>query len=458
MDVLAGPDSISSKASRRRSRLAVVSTYDDLCGIAAFTRSLVRTIEGDFDLEVFDLDQFLLRQREGNARRKADAYFRDICLRLREFDFVNLQLEFGTLGATMHDSLRRLRWLCEAAPALCVTFHTVPRQQSIDWWRFWESIRSMQPVAAMDQVGQSLWWRRTAKSIFSILRRTAASKPLRLIVHTSRDRRYLHHVGGFEHVFDHPLSFLRPVDIARVVPKAGRHAFPGLAHLPDNAKLVGAFGFLSRYKGFETAIRALRYLPSDHHLLIFGGVHPNESVIDRPMAPYIGRLIDEIGNERGPSARIREPSTLDLTPEASMAQAIAEDRLSERVHFMGVLPDEQFWVAMASCDAVVLPYLEVGQSSSGAASQAIELGCRTLVSRTQAFLQLGEYFPGHLEFFDIGNHLELANRLRSPAPTKPYAPLRNTATLRQVYLAAHATNLEARPVGEGTAMPAAMRP
>jgi glycosyltransferase involved in cell wall biosynthesis len=43
--------------------------------------------------------------------------------------------------------------------------------------------------------------------------------------------------------------------------------------LPEDAKLIGVFGFLSRYKGFETAIRAMRHLPSDHHLLIFCGVH-----------------------------------------------------------------------------------------------------------------------------------------------------------------------------------------
>jgi glycosyltransferase involved in cell wall biosynthesis len=270
-----------------------------------------------------------------------------------------------------------------------------------------------------------------------------------VIVHTKRDRRYMHHVAGFENVFDHPLSFLRPSDVARICAKAGRASLPGLANVPADAKLVGAFGFLSRYKGFETAIRALRYLPADHHLLIFGGVHPNNFVSQRAISPYIRRLLSEIGTERTP---VEEWSDLDVSPVTAASEALlaqADDSLSGRVHFMGVLPDEQFWTAMATCDVVVLPYIEVGQSSSGPASQAIELGCRTLVSRTRGFLQLGQYFPGRLEFFDVGNHLELAARLRATGPARPYPPQpRGTATLRQVYLAAHAETLGAGGVGD----------
>jgi hypothetical protein len=37
------------------------------------------------------------------------------------------------------------------------------------------------------------------------------------------------------------------------------------------------------------------------------------------------------------------------------------------------------------------------------------------VARTNAFLQFGRYHPDTVEYFDIGNHLELAERIRSPA-------------------------------------------
>ena len=46
--------------------------------------------------------------------------------------------------------------------------------------------------------------------------------------------------------------------------------------LPADAVLIGVFGFLNEYKGIGTAIQALQHLPKNHHLLIFGGVHPQE--------------------------------------------------------------------------------------------------------------------------------------------------------------------------------------
>jgi hypothetical protein len=78
---------------------------------------------------------------------------------------------------------------------------------------------------------------------------------------------------------------------------------------------------------------------------------------------------------------------------------------------MGALDESDFLSGMTICDAVVFPYLEVGQSSSGPISQALELGCRIIASRTHAFLEFAEYHKDAVEFFDIGNHLELAERL-----------------------------------------------
>src|SRR5258708_31916091 len=85
--------------------------------------------------------------------------------------------------------------------------------------------------------------------------------------------------------------------------------------------------------------------------------------------------------------------------------------LSARIHFMGALGEPDFLSGMAICDGGVFPYLEVGQSSSGPISQALELGCRIIASRTHTFLEFAEYHKDRVEFFDIGNHLELAERL-----------------------------------------------
>jgi hypothetical protein len=94
---------------------------------------------------------------------------------------------------------------------------------------------------------------------------------------------------------------------------------------------------------------------------------------------------------------------------------------------------------MAICDVVVLPYLEVGQSASGPISQAIELGCRVIASRTHTFLEFARYHPDTVEFFDIGNHLELADRV---AARRRYTARRDrlaytVETNKAIYLAAN---------------------
>src|SRR4051794_12408463 len=90
---------------------------------------------------------------------------------------------------------------------------------------------------------------------------------------------------------------------------------------------------------------------------------------------------------------------------------------------------------MALCDAVVFPYLEVGQSSSGPISQALELGCRIVASRTHAFLEFAEYHGNAIEFFDIGNHVELAERLMARRQFSPCLglPEFNADTNREIY-------------------------
>lgn len=96
-----------------RPRLAVISTYNDLCGIAGYTRGLEKQLGDVFDVTVFDLDQYLLRATHRRVRRYADRHIQNICREIREFDAVNLQLEHGTLGSIGRDIYRRFCWICE---------------------------------------------------------------------------------------------------------------------------------------------------------------------------------------------------------------------------------------------------------------------------------------------------------------------------------------------------------
>lgn len=431
-------------------KLAIVSTYDELCGIAGYSRALAGYLAEDFEIEVFDLDQFLMRSASRTTVQRADAQVRDICDRLGEFDAVNIQLEYGTLGYAERDILRRFKMLVEAAPHLSVTFHTILPSEPFPG----ERIRRHLTRAKVWKAYATLRDHRQAKSfrsaIYATLREAQKSKPVHVIVHTARDARAMTHFNGFEHVHHHPLAFLTEAEVDRLQNAGARANYPSLVRLPDGAKIIGLFGFVSEYKGIHTALKAMNLLPDSYHLAIFGGLHPGEI---RPpergepaqVHPYVERLlgeshVDETLADALGTARL----SIDLAQGGGRGRIASPRDLRDRVHFMGVQSDDALAAAMGAVDVVALPYFEVGQASSGPMSIAAEMGAPIVASRTQAFMQFDKYNPGRASFFDVGNHLELAQRIRDAveAPVAPGPLTYTTETNRRIYVAANRPDRE----------------
>ena len=408
-----------SKAAPAPCRLAIVSTYDELCGIAGYTRALERQLQTVMDVTVFDLDQYLLRSPHRRVQRMGDDHIRKIAAQLRHFDSVNIQLEHGTLGRAPGRIMKRLSLLARAAPALSVTFHTILSDDPMPWPEIWRHLRRGAPSAAGAVMGDNIRARILSRGVYTLLRRLQRRKPVQIIVHTRRDMRLLRDVYRLRDVHHHPLSFVDQMRAREIRATASRDSFPAIRQLPPNTRLIGTFGFLSAYKGFDTAIRALRELPEDHHLLIFGGIHPQTIRRHEKLAPYIGELLRDARIGQTLLDDLAKAGRAGISVDAMASELLGPhpQNLSRRMHFMGVLNDEDFLSAMAVCDAVVLPYLEVGQSASGPISMALEMGCRVIASRTTAFLQFARYHPDEVEFFDIGNFHELAQRIAAGAPT-----------------------------------------
>ncbi len=442
--VRAPPFAAARHATRRR--LALVSTYSDLCGIAAYSRSLETQLADAFEVTVFDLNQFLLRATHARVRRFADRHIQEICREIREFDAVNLQLEHGTLGRACRDIFRRFTWIARAAPQLSVTFHTVFEAEEFDLRRFFGQILSLNFGKAISLRSEYNRAHLLSAGIATHLRRAQRLKPVAVIVHTRRELWHMRYVHGLRNVYDHPLSFLSEDQADEVRRSASRDKFPLLDRVPSDAKLVGIFGFFGRYKGFDTVIRALHHLPKNYHLLIFGGVHPNEIKRHQPIDPVVSSLfeagyVDTNIADRMRSGAGRGAPTVSVAVDSSMRDLLVghPKDLSQRIHFLGATSDAEFLSGMAVCDTVVFPYLEVGQSSSGPISQALELGCRVIASRTHTFLQFGRYHPDAIEYFDIGNHLELAARILARPQYDPHSRqlAYNVETNKAVYLAAN---------------------
>ena len=91
--------------------------------------------------------------------------------------------------------------------------------------------------------------------------------------------------------------------------------------------------------------------------------------------------------------------------------------------------------AMPSCS----PISKSGNRHRDRFSQALELGCRIIASRTHTFLEFAEYHENAVEFFDIGNHLELAERLLARRQFSPRRglPEINIETNKATYLLAN---------------------
>jgi glycosyltransferase involved in cell wall biosynthesis len=328
---------------------------------------------------------------------------------------------------------RRLAKLVRASKSVSITFHTFKRAEHFP---FWPTVKHFIRGRWGSMIKDLVEWRHDrwiGGKVFSLIRSQMKRKPVSIIVHTSREAEYLKLEHGFSNVFDHPLAFLTEADVAEAQTVSNRSAFPQLAGLPREAKLVGVFGFISPYKGTATAIRALRCLPDDYHLVIFGGIHPNEIKPHVEINSYLDRVLEEM------SGLETESAAVDGAPAAAPT-AFSRKHLdvSGRVHFMGSLNDDDFVRGMCLCHSTVFPYLEVGQTSSGPISIAIELGCRVFAARNHAFMQLAKYHPGRFEFFDIGNHHELADRILHPQVTKSAEPKISYRSNIKVYAAAHA--------------------
>ncbi len=440
--VKAGRFALPPRHGARR-RLAVVSTDDELCGIGAYCRALEKQLSSVFEVTILGLDQWILRDKTRRARKAGDRLIKKICRQLAEFDAVNLQLEHGTLGRATADIYRRFGWILAASPQISVTFHTMPVAE-FDFAAWRKAAGGLKSGIAVRMVGDYLRQTVLSTGILGQLRRCQKKKRVSAIVHTRIDKKRLELLYGIREVYDHPLSFLSEEETEKIRGEAKRERFPILLGLSPETKLVGVFGFFGRYKGFDTVIRALHHLPQSYHLLIFGGIHPNDIRRDEAIHPELKRLfgaayIDATLVEAQKRTDEERALLFSLALDSSSRDLLLRHPkdLSERVHFMGVLPERDFLAGMAICDAVVVPYLEVGQSSSGPLSQSLELGCRVIASRTRTFLQFAHYHKDRIAFFDIGNHLELAERIVAPSRRRLEPLSFNVETNKAVYFAAN---------------------
>lgn len=365
----------------KRKRVLIISTYRTACGIAAFTDTLQSLLSERYAIEIGALDQFLLK----NIDKAGDALIAELVKRAKSVDVVNLQWEPGLLGTSELQRLRRLKTILRATPNLVITAHTVLPKPTVSVVQALQEMRHNGLHSAVRYTAGAV--RHHGRATYRALVEASRSREFQLIVHTRREQRFFRDAIGIRNVHDHPLSYIRK-DWMEKLPDRASGIRSELVSRFGGRKFIGFFGFLSKYKGILTAVEAMRFLPDEYMLLLYGGVHPGEIKRGEVNYGYVEQIINAV-----------DPPYISGAQQGSVV---------DRVQFLGAPSDFNFAAAMMACDINVFPYVEIGQSASGPVSQSVELGKRTIVSNNFMFNELDRYFPGRTERMDVGNYIHLA--------------------------------------------------
>lgn len=280
------------------------TSVGDLCGIAQYTRELVRAL-GEFAEVVVEPIE---------AGRQSDAFYQDQASRLNLADVVHIQHEHSFWGGIMpgHSAFWTMRYLIQKP--VVITAHTTTSLSVL--------LKVRSERRPLHRIAKEVLIRRRG------YRDSVEAAPFvtgRCIVHTDEGRQQLIERGARP-----DCVHLLPAGVPSV-PSAptGGADFRKRFDLGD-ARIVSLFGFISPNKGIELALHALQELGPEVRLVIAGGVR-----------------------------------TADAEPYAERVRAeIAALRLGDRVTITGYLSDEDVAEAMAASDVVAVPHTEATGSYS----------------------------------------------------------------------------------------------
>lgn len=302
----------------RALKLLIVSTFPPKeCGIATFTQDLLEGIvegDGQTDYRVVAIDdptddltyEWAVRQRiqkEEPASLDHAAAYCNAC----GADAVNIQHEYGIWGG--FDGELILRFLDQLNVPVVVTFHSVPLTRS--------SFNRDNRVRLAREIG-----RRAAH----------------VVTFVPDAKEFLTTQCGLPDekvtVIWHGAPTFPPRDEADVKRQLGL----------DGKLVVSTFGLLTRFKGLDYAVRAMRPLAETYPNLVYlllGRPHPAEPA---GFMPELQELVRELG-------------------------------LSDRVRFVDhYLSDQEIQDYLAATDVYLTPYLDETQISSGTLTYALSAG------------------------------------------------------------------------------------
>ena len=366
-------------------KIALVSTYHIDCGIARFAEILESSIT-DAEITVFPLHRNELKESFGGTQKSANKFITNLVENLKNFDAVCIQYEYSLLSDSTSESTKRLIQIIQANPNTTVTFHTIYNKTAKP--KSSGALKSFLKLNFKESVRRLLHHRTayTGHSLEENLFKKLAMIETKIIVHTQSSTSLLKNNFQLKKVFSHPLSYTSEADKEKYNHNTCKANILHKLGLEDDSYLIGVFGFLGDYKGFDYAIDTLNLLDKKYKLLICGGLHP--SAIKLNNTTDVNTLLNKI--------KLNKELIKNQIP------------LRERVFFLGSLEDDEMYETIAAMDMCWLPYREVGQEASAIASEVSELGKRVILARTNTFEEYRKFkMRNDTLFFEIGNTAEL---------------------------------------------------
>lgn len=370
-------------------KLAIISSYNESCGNASYTEALRKEFTKYYDVDVLALKVSWLVSKNEKIHKLADSHIEELCEKIKKYDYVNIQFEAGLYGSHPNDIIKRVKKLIDSSKNLIFTMHRIDLEVSIFDKNVLKGFLSYDFISNLRNFWRQNYFPRVYSQLIKHIK-NIKNKNIQIIVHTKKDCDTIKYAFDFDNVHDFPLTFLNGEELHKYAQISDNNKFRNEYGLEQTDKIIGLFGFITDYKSHETAIKALRFLPENYKIIIFGSQHPMSITQYEKINPYLNHLLSEIEYKNSDEE---------------------EKTLHDRVLFAGNLGDEEFLKALHCVDYVVLPYLEVNQGGSGIASLAIETKAKTLFSNNKAFAELKRYFPDCFVSFDIGNYHELAYKI-----------------------------------------------
>jgi glycosyltransferase involved in cell wall biosynthesis len=426
-----------------KKRVAIVSSYNEECGAAYYSSRLLKHLTAaGHNVEVKRLPVSLLRIHSPSfVRRKGNLEIERIAREISDFDVVFLQFEPGLYGSRNSTSYRRIRRLLRAAKNVVITLHGFDRRMSTrSLGVVTHNLLNLRPIDAVMSIVEG-GLDPLISSFWEYVRR---SPHIKVMTFNRGDQILLQRFFDLGRITNYPICYFDQDEVGAITRSVDRERFLAQYGLDPRYKYFAVCGFFSAYKGHFTAMKALEFLPDDWRLVIVGGEHPHGLEAGRDIGGYVRQLLTfPLAVER-PSASddslevdrsVRLNSGLKglftdtvvrsdhlyrrelrekLFKLSEFKYFFPTSEIAHRIHYLGQASDEDMPRFYATLDYAVHPYIKTkeGQSGSGPATFAIEFGSRALFSNAPVFREMNHYFEGAMQFFNIGNFMELADQLQ----------------------------------------------